>query len=107
MDEGGGKGAEDPKKPEEWFAELHDVLTGGEASLFPNPTDGVFTLALTGDIAAGAKASLLTLTGEVLSERTVTGTSTEFDLNGHPAGVYLLRLTTDRETRTWKVVKRN
>ena len=107
MDEGGGKGGEDPKKPEEWFAELHDNLIGGEASLFPNPTDGVFTLALTGDIAAGAKAALLTLTGEVLSERTVAGTSTEFDLNVHPAGVYLLRLTTDRETRTWKVIKRN
>ena len=107
MDEGGGKGAEDPKKPEAWCSDLHDVLTGGEASLFPNPTDGVFTLALTGDIAAGAKASLLTLTGEVLSERTLTGTSIEFDLNGHPAGVYLLRLTTDRETRTWKVIKRN
>ena len=107
MDEGGGKGGEDPKKSEAWYSELHDVLTGGEASLFPNPTDGVFTLALTGDIAAGAKAALLTLTGEVLSERTVTGTSTEFDLNGQPAGVYLLRLTTDRETRTWKVVKRN
>ncbi len=107
MDEGGGKGAEDPKKPEEWFAELHDVLTGGEASLFPNPTDGAFTLALTGDIAVGAKASLLTLTGAVVKEQTVTGASTEFDLNGQPAGVYLLRLTTDRETRTWKVVKRN
>ena len=107
MDEGGGKGGGDPKKSEEWFAELHDNLIGGEASLFPNPTDGVFTLALTGDIAAGAKASLLTLTGAVVMEQTVTGTSTEFDLNVHPAGVYLLRLTTDRETRTWKVVKRN
>ena len=107
MDEGGGKGNEGPAKPEEWFAELHDNLIGGEASLFPNPTDGVFTLALTGDIAAGAKASLLTLTGEVLSEQTLTGTSIEFDLNGHPSGVYLLRLTTDRETRTWKVIKRN
>ncbi len=107
MDEGGGKGNEGPAKPEEWFAELHDNLIGGEASLFPNPTDGAFTLALTGDIAVGAKASLLTLTGAVVKEQTVTGASTEFDLNGQPAGVYLLRLTTDRETRTWKVVKRN
>ena len=107
IDGDGGKGGEGSEQPEEWLAELHDVLTGGEASLFPNPTDGAFTLALTGDIPSGAKATLLTLTGAVVSRQTINDTPMKFDLNGQPAGVYLLRLETDKETKTWKVVKRN
>ena len=107
MDEDEGKGGESPEKKEEWTAELHDDFLGGEVSLFPNPTDGSFTLALSGGIAIEAKAVLLTLTGEVLSERTFNGTSMEFDLNRQPAGMYLLRLTTEKEARTWKIIKRN
>ena len=107
MDEDGGKGGESPEKKEEWTVELHDDFLEGEVSLFPNPTDGSFTLALSGDIAIEAKAVLLTLTGEVLSERTFNGTSMEFDLNRQPAGMYLLRLTTEKEARTWKIIKRN
>lgn len=108
MDEhDGGKGEEDPDQPEEWLAELNDNFLGSEVALFPNPTEGRFTLAFPDGIPTGAKATLLTLTGTSLSERAVNGTSEEFDLSAQPAGVYLLRLATDKETRTWKVIKRN
>ena len=107
MDEGGGKGAEDPKKPEKWFAELNDSFLGSDVTLFPNPTEGRFTLAFPNGIPTGAKATLLTLTGTVLSERQSIGPNEEFNLGNQPAGVYLLRLATDEETMTWKIVKRN
>ena len=108
MDEhDGGKGEEDPDQPEEWLAELNDSFLGSDVALFPNPTEGRFTLAFPDGIPTGAKATLLTLTGTSLSERAVNGTSEEFDLSAQPAGVYLLRLATDKETRTWKVIKRN
>lgn len=108
MDGGGdGTGDEASGKPEEWRAELHDSFRGGEVTLSPNPTEGRFTLTLSGEIPSGTTATLLTLTGAVLEERTVTGVTEEFDLGAQPAGVYLLRLASGRETGTWKIVRRN
>lgn len=103
----GGKGEEDPEQPEEWFAELKDSFLGSDVTLFPNPTEGSFTLVFPNGIPTGAKATLLTLTGTVLGERQSIGPNEEFDLGNQPAGVYLLRLATDEETITWKIVKRN
>ena len=105
--DGEGKGGYDPKKQEEWCAELHDNFQGCKAVLSPNPTEGHFTLSLFGEVPTKSTATLLTLTGAVISERTIVNATEEFDLGTQPAGVYLLRLATDKETRTWKIVKRN
>ena len=104
--DGGGTGDGDPGKPEEWCAELRDSFQGGEVTLSPNPTEGRFTLSLSGEIPSRATATLLTLTGAVLEERAVNGPAEEFDLGAQPAGMYLLRLAAGKETGTWKIVKR-
>ena len=76
--------------------------------LFPNPTEGGFFLTFNGDeLPKGVTALLCTVDGTVLEERTVKGTNEEFDLGKRAAGVYLLRLTTEEETRVWKIIKRN
>lgn len=95
------------EQPDQWQAELSDRFEGVETMLSPNPTDGGFILSLGGDIPQGAKAILCTLDGKVLEERIVSSATEEFDLGGMPAGVYLLRLASDRETKVWKVIKRN
>ena len=92
---------------EEWLAEVSEAFGGYSVSLFPNPTEGRFTLSLNGGIGPDATAVLLTTTGTVLETRTLKGTAEVFDLSAKPAGLYLLRLSTGKETRTWKIVKRN
>ena len=107
-EEDGGKGAEDPKRQEEWCAELHDSFLGNGVVLSPNPTEGQFSLSFgDGEIPAHTTATLLTPTGAVLEERTVANATEGFSLGARPAGVYLLRLADGKETRTWKVIKRN
>lgn len=91
----------------QWQASLSDLFGGVETSLFPNPTEGGFILSIAGEIPQGAKAVLCTMDGKVVEERTVSNATEEFDLGGKPAGIYLLRLVSDREAKVWKVVKRN
>lgn len=91
----------------EWLPRLDDRFGGGTVSLFPNPTEGRFTLTLPSGDNTHATATLLTLSGSVLETRALKGSAEVFDLSTQPAGLYLLRLSTEKETRTWKVVKRN
>ena len=91
----------------QWQASLSDLFGGVETSLFPNPTEGGFILSIAGEIPQGVKAVLCTMDGKVVEERTVSNATEEFDLGGKPAGIYLLRLVSDREAKVWKVVKRN
>lgn len=93
---------------EQWRASLRDSFAGAETLLFPNPTEGGFVLSFAGGgTPLDATAMLCTADGKVIERRTVTGATEEFDLSGRAPGIYLLRLTSGRETRTWKVVKRN
>ena len=89
-----------------WLAEVSEPFGETVASLFPNPTNGGFVLALSGKVPEGATARLLTAAGQVLETVALTATATVFDLSGQPAGVYLLRIDGGGLARTWKVVKR-
>lgn len=107
--DGSGKPSDSPDDgADAWQASIADGFSGGEVLLFPNPTEGGFFLSLTGtETPKSATAVLCTPDGKVLEERTVTGATEEFDLRNRPAGVYLLRLASERETMVWKVIKRN
>lgn len=90
-----------------WLAEANDSLAGASLTLFPNPTAGRFTLALSGLEAVKVHAVLCTMEGVVIEEREVTLGNEEFDLGGRAAGVYLLHLWAGSETQTWKIIKKN
>ena len=106
-DEGRGEGGKSDLGSPRWQALLSDVIAGTEATLFPNPTAGGFFLSLGGELPGGATATLCAIDGTVLEERAVSGATEEFDLSRRPVGIYLLRLSTEHETRVWKVIKRN
>lgn len=108
----GGKsgGLEDALKADEeqWYASLTDTYVGVEVNLFPNPTEGGFILSFTGgEIPDGVIVTLYTSDGKALESCMVTSATTEFDLVGKPAGIYLIRLVSERETMVLKVIKRN
>lgn len=83
------------------------VITGIEsfglnATVYPNPTTGVVNIegaTLNADIAVFDMFGKQMLAGKVTSERT------ELDLGGLTSGVYIIRIATNGEVTTVKVVK--
>ena len=105
---GDGKGRGDTEHPAAapLLATATDTLAGLELALYPNPTDGQFSVGV-GNTAEGTRleAVLCTPPGTVISRKTLAGESIDFDLSGHAAGVYVLRIEAAGQKRIWKVIK--
>jgi len=72
-------------------------------TIFPNPTTGKFTV----QVPNGSSISIFDMRGQMLESRTVSGDSADFDISQHPAGVYLLNITTtSNQIITKKLIKR-
>lgn len=90
-----------------WLAKVEEELGGISFSLYPNPTDGKFSLAFSGRLPSPLQTELCTSGGAVIERRQVKNLTEEFDLTGKSAGIYVLRLTSGKETQTWKIIKKN
>ena len=88
------------------LASATDELAGLRLSLYPNPTDGHFSVGVGNAVEnTRLQAVLCTASGTVVSRKTLSGDRLDFDLSGQAAGVYVLRLEAGGESRTWKVIK--
>lgn len=89
------------------LASATDELAGLRLTLYPNPTEGRFSVGV-GNAVEGTRlqAVLCTSAGTVVSRQALSGDRIDFDLSGHAAGVYVLRIEAGGETRTWKVIKK-
>lgn len=105
QDGNGGRGGEDYAATP-MLATATDTLASVVLTLFPNPTDGHFSVGVdNADGGVRMGAVLYAPTGVIVSSKTLDGSRTDFDLSGHAAGVYVLRIEAVGETRIWKVVK--
>ena len=82
-----------------------DYMQETEVGLYPNPTNGRFTVTLSGNTCSTLEALLTTETGVVIGRHRFSDSQYEFDLSTQPAGIYILKLVLDNKTRTWKIVK--
>lgn len=82
-----------------------------ELTAWPNPTEGDLKLRL-GDKYRGeaVQARVMNLSGQTVmqEQRSAVETENEFDLSLHqlPAGMYLVKLSTERAQQTLRIVKR-
>lgn len=97
-----GKGAE---ADNEALSSAIDLIGASQVNLYPNPTYGMFTVELTEIGEKNIQATLSTTTGAIIQQCKLTDLQSIFDLSGQPSGVYLLRLSTEKETHVWKIVK--
>lgn len=73
------------------------------ATLYPNPTDGLFILNF--DTEGTYRVTITTLTGKVMSQQVITGQLQPMDISSYPAGVYLVIIDNGTQRSTVKIVK--
>lgn len=78
------------------------------AEVWPNPTPGQFVMTINDDFTGEMTATLVTMSGEVVSIHRVTEAVTQFDASGLAAGTYLLNIVNADGVlvRTFKVMKK-
>ena len=83
------------------FEELDAVRI--EASVYPNPTSGVFFLNIDSQFSESFEVKVVNLIGQpVQIQEVTTNERTQFDLSGLPKGVYFVKITVDQQ----QVIKR-
>jgi len=81
---------------------IEDQQGQNEISVYPNPTNGNFTMELT---AGNGEFQIFNVLGEKVLESQVTGLRSEVDLGNNPSGVYFIVVKTGEGSVTKKIVK--
>jgi hypothetical protein len=76
----------------------------GEAEAYPNPVNGMLTIAANG--AEPQDVEVHTLAGaRIVAVVNKTASGAEIDFSAQPPGIYLVRATVNGERHTWRIVK--
>jgi hypothetical protein len=78
-----------------------DLADGFKA--YPNPVSNVLNIEYTSDLTS---VSVFNLLGQQVLTKKVTATSTQIDMSGLNAGTYLVKVSSEKASKTVKVVKR-
>lgn len=74
-------------------------------TVYPNPTNSWVKLQFNTNLSS-CQYKIVTSTGRFLDTGVFTGNAKVLDFSTYSAGVYLLVLTIEGETETWKIIKR-
>jgi hypothetical protein len=89
--------------------EEENAFTGQsmKVKIYPNPTNGRFTLELSGiDNSEKAKVEMYGMKGDRILSTEVTGQiKQEFSISGQPAGIYLIQVITSQGVVTNRIIK--
>ncbi len=70
--------------------------------LFPNPSNGIFSITPDGGIPV--EVNIYNLTGEMIYNAIIQPGKTEIDLSNKPKGIYILRTESDNTIMTKKII---
>lgn len=74
--------------------------------IYPNPTQGAFSVEITGLRADKQNFYLLyTLSGKIMKKNNITVPLTSVNISGAAPGIYLLDISLDGNISHWKIVK--
>ncbi|MFT4642524.1 MAG: hypothetical protein ACI89R_000361, partial [Candidatus Azotimanducaceae bacterium] len=86
---------------------VNDELFTGAFGIYPNPTTGIANLKLEMDNASDVNVAVFNILGKLLQSSNytnVTNRTHSIDLSNQPNGIYFVRLTTNGQTETKKVI---
>ena len=87
---------------------ITESIASSTISIYPNPTDGIFTIEFTTKTAIDVSFSVLNVLGQEIAlnktKATVGVNKQQFDLSGFAKGVYTLKLISENGVIDKKVV---
>lgn len=84
-----------------------DILDESQINIYPIPTTkSIFVNITNPDEEMSINATLLSSSGVLLDSKTIGAATVEFDLSNMAAGIYILELRSEADTKTWKIIKR-
>ena len=75
-------------------------------SIYPNPTSGIFSI--TGETQSFEKIVITNISGKVIYEsnhQQFIDSENQIDISSQPSGIYFIKITTDKNILTGKIVK--
>jgi hypothetical protein len=89
---------------ESWIGiEENQSLDG--LNIWPNPNDGIFNLSMANSNEVFERVEIMNLEGKIIrQEQIVSSTLLSFDISGQPAGLYFVKVYTDKGTYSKKIV---
>ena len=72
--------------------------------VIPNPTTGKFVLSLSKEMNTASKVEVLNSLGSVIQSKQSFANSMEFDMSGHAAGVYFVKVQLEGQTLTKRII---
>ena len=84
-----------------------DNLQGHSVKIYPNPTEGVLKISIIG-LKDSEDCSLEVCTSQgiqIMTEKVRTD-NIFLNISNQPAGIYLLSITINKNSTTWKIIKK-
>lgn len=83
---------------------IETTVDATEFYIFPNPTNNVLNVVSGSDLSNTSTLSVIDISGQLISETTLTSKQTALDVSQLAAGIYFAKLTTDSKTNTLKFI---
>ena len=91
-----------------WSTSTRELVLNDNIKVFPNPSNGSFSLEMPEENFMNARAEVISLTGQTVLSQPFSGiqrNAWRFSLADQPNGVYLLRIATENGTYFRKLMK--
>lgn len=84
-----------------------DMLHNHSIKIYPNPTEGALKICISG-LKGTDKCSLevYTFQGSQILRENVKTDNIDINISNQPIGIYLLRITINNNSTTWKIIKK-
>ncbi|MGC3977576.1 MAG: T9SS type A sorting domain-containing protein [Paludibacteraceae bacterium] len=85
---------------------VKDDLGNQKITLYPNPTNGLFRVVITGlDYKEKNYYQLFSLDGKLIKQSNISDENINFDISMYSSGVFLLNVYLGKKVSLWKVIK--
>ena len=81
----------------------HEITDFPLVHVYPNPTEGIFTLDF--EVDGVYNLTISDMSGKILLRETVSGQTVQMDISNYSAGVYLLTINNGKGQTTKRIVK--